>query len=339
MQALPYALEDRLLGDPESLHFAWRPEPDGALAVAVTSRQRVNTWTEALARAQLRPHAMCPATLLVPWADDCWSLAFVGGEILVRTGAISGFVCPATGSEPPPLLVAALQEAARRPNPPAALVVFQGVPGFSATAWKQALNLPVRTESGSFWDRLADSQTPINLLQGQYERGPVLGESLRPYRLALILLALWLVSAASYDLFDWWQLRREHSALRQSMSQILLTSFPETRTVLDPAAQMQKSVEQLLAKGGQSDQELLPMWMKITAAMQTEPRARLRSLRFADKALTVELVWPGAATPDAWKNAAERSGLRAEVLSLSPRANEVEGRLRLTPTITPGKGS
>jgi len=339
VQALPYALEDRLLGDPDSLHFAWRPEADGQLSVAVTARQRVKAWISELNASGLRPVALCPATLLVPWAEEHWSLAFLGSEVLVRTGAVAGFVCPLTGTQPPPLLVTALQEAARHPHPPSALVVFHAAPGFSAGHWSGILGLPVRTESRSLWERQADSHAPLNLLQGQYERRTELAETLRPYRIALVLASLWLISSFALDVVDWWQLRRDYSALRQSMTQILQTSFPETRTILDPAAQMQKAVDQLLAKGGQGDQELLPMLAKMTTAMQTEPRARLRSLRYSDKALTLELVWPAPATPEAWKNTAERNGLRVEVLSLSPRANEVEGRLRLTPATVTRSGS
>jgi general secretion pathway protein L len=330
MQALPYALEDRLLGDPEALHFAWRPEADGTLSVAVTSRQRVQTWSERLARAGVRPASLCPATLLVPWALDSWALAFIGSEVLVRTGAVSGFVCPAAGDLPPALLVAAAQEAARQPNPPETLAVFQAPAGFSAERWSKALGIPVRRESGSLWEKIPDSAAPLNLLQGQFEQGGSMLEALRPYRVALVLLGLWLASSLAFDVSDWWKLRREHNALRQEMTQILKTSFPETRAVLDPAAQMQKSVEQLLARRGQGERELLPMLAKVATVLRSDPRARLRGLRYADHALTLELTWTAPATPETWKSALEAGGLRTEVLLLTPRANEVDGRLRLT---------
>jgi general secretion pathway protein L len=113
VQALPFALEDRLLGDPETLHFAYRAEADDSLSVAVTARERLSHWMDALAQAGIKPVMLCPATLLVPWALDCWSLAFAEDEVLVRTGGASGFVAPLSQATPPPLLVAALQEAAR----------------------------------------------------------------------------------------------------------------------------------------------------------------------------------------------------------------------------------
>jgi len=330
IQALPYALEDRLLGDPESLHFAWRPEADGSLSVAVTARARLQSWMERLDRAKLRPASLCPSTLLVPWAVDSWSMAFVGNEILVRTGPVSGFVCPVTGDQPPALLAAAAQEAMRQENPPDVLLVFHATSGFPLESWSRALGMPLRKEAGSLWDKLSDPGAPLNLLQGQYEPSSAIGESLRPYRVALILLGLWLVSSLGYDLSDWWKLQREHAAIRQEMNQILTSSFPETRTIIDPATQMQKAVEQLLARRGQGEQELLPMLSKVAAAKRNDSNVRLRSIRYADQSLTVELTWKTPSSPEAWKAALESAGLRAEVLSLTPRTGEVDGRIRLT---------
>jgi len=334
-QALPYALEDRLLGDPETLHFAWRRENNGSLSVAVTGRARLQSWTDHLTRAGLKPVSLCPATLLTPWALDYWSLAFVGGELLVRTGAVNGFVCPIETERPPALLVAATQEALRQPNPPEALVVFQPPKGFSADAWSRALGIPVRTETGTLWERLSDPGAPINLLQGQFEPSAAVGASLKPYLPAGALTLAWFVSSLALDLTDWWRLKREHDALRKEMASILMTSFPETKTVLDPAVQMQRAVEQLLARAGRDDRELVPMLNKVATALRASERARLRSLRYADANLTVEITWPAPGGSDAFKSAVESAGLKAEVLALTPRANEVEGRIRLTAAAKP----
>lgn len=339
-QALPYALEDRLVGDPQSLHFAYRNEPDGSLSVAITSRARLDAWIARLRQDGIRPVALCPATLLLPWALDCWSLAFLGDELLVRTGAVAGFVCPSPADdEPPGLLVSAAREAAHRPNPPEAVLVFQAPAKFPAGAWTGALGLPVRAEKGALWERHEDPQPPINLLQSELEQGSALGASLRPYLPAAAMLLAWLAGSLAFDATDWWKLRRQHAALQREMTDILLATFPETRVVLDPAAQMQRNVETLLARSGRNERELLSLLAKATGALRADPRVRLRGLRYADRSLTLELAWPASASPDAFKRALEAAGLHAEMLALAPRAGEVEGRVRLQPaTSPPGSG-
>src|SRR5712691_9000759 len=77
VQALPFALEEQLIDPPERLHFAFAQEADGALAVAVTRRERMDSWLAALAAAGLVPARLAPVTLSLPLADRAWTLAFV----------------------------------------------------------------------------------------------------------------------------------------------------------------------------------------------------------------------------------------------------------------------
>jgi len=330
-QALPFALEDRLLGDPETLHFAHRNESDGSLSVAVTARERLRHWTDALAQAGIKPVSLCPATLLVPWALDCWSLAFGTDEVLVRTGSTSGFVTPWSQTTPPPLLAATLQEAARHQKTPDYLVVFNAPAGFPADAWSALMQVTVRVEKASVWEKQEDPSAPLNLLQGQFEQKGQLKNSLRPYFPAAAMLLIWMLGNVAVDFSDWWKLRRQHQDYTLEMTNLLMSSFPDTKTVLDPAAQMQRSIDALLARTGNRDRDLLPMLAKIATVLRADQRVRLRGLRYADNSLTLELTWPTPSTPDAIRAALEAAGLRAEVLSLTPRAGEVDGRLRLQP--------
>jgi general secretion pathway protein L len=330
-QALPFALEDRLLGDPETLHFAYRPESDGSLSVAVTAHERLRHWTDALAQAGIKPVTLCPATLLVPWALDCWSLGFAEDEVLVRTGSASGFVAPLSQATPPPLLATALQEAVRAQKTPEILVVFNAPAGFPAEAWSTQLQVPVRVEKASVWERQEEPSAPLNLLQGQFEQKGQLSSSLRPYFPAAAMLLIWVLGNIGFGLSDWWKLRQQHQDNTREMTSLLLTSFPETKTVLDPAAQMQRSIDALLARTGKRDRDLLPMLAKTATALRADPRIRLRGLRYADHSLTLELTWPTPSTPDAIRSALEAAGLRAEMLNLTPRAGEVDGRVRLQP--------
>ena len=287
MQALPYTLEDRLLGDPDSLHFAYRIEADGSLSVAVTGRERLRVWMESLSASGIQPAELCPATLLVPWALDCWSLAFAADEVLVRTGAASGFVAPLSQATPP-LLVAALEEAARNQKMPESLVAFNAPVGFPAEAWSSALKVPVRIEKTSVWDRPEEPRAALNLLQGQFEPQGQLNNSLRPYLPAAAMLLLWLLGNIVFDLGDWWKLRQQHQTHTREMTALLLNTFPETKTVLNPAAQMQRSIDTLLARTGHRDRDLLPMLAKTAAALRADARVRLRGVRYADHSLTLE---------------------------------------------------
>jgi general secretion pathway protein L len=189
----------------------------------------------------------------------------------------------------------------------------------------------MRVEKVSIWDKQGEPVAALNLLQGQFELKGQISQSLRPFLSAAAMLLVWLVGNLGVNLSDWWKLRQQHNEYTREMSSLLLGSFPETKTVLDPAAQMQRSIDALLARTGKRDRDLLPMLYKTSTVLRADTRVRLRGLRYADHSLTLELTWPTPSTPDAIRAALEAAGLRAEVQAVTPRAGEVDGRVRLQP--------
>lgn len=328
-QALPYALEDQLLGDPEQLNFSWRRESDDRLSVAVTSRERLKVWNDAIAQAKLKPKSLCPVTLAVPFALDCWSAAFLGDELLVRRGEVSGLVCPASFDTPPALLIAAIQEAVRRKQAPESLVLFHAPKGLRADAWQSALGVPVRVEKSGMWEAQTEPQAPINLLGRERAASPISLDAFRPYLVAAVALVVWMIGSIAFDGAEWWRLKREHSKATEEMARLLREAFPETKTVLDPAVQMQRNLEALQAKQGAGNVDFLPLLARTTTVLRASPRVRMRGLRYADRTLTLELTWPTPASPENLRAALEAAGLRAELLAVTPRAGEVDGRVRL----------
>src|SRR2546425_193257 len=164
VQALPYALEEQLIEPPERLHFAYTHEADGSLAVAVTSRERMDGWLAALAAAGLEPTQLAPVTLSPPLADRAWALAFAGGEIVLRCGPHAGFGGPIE-PRPPAWLHAALAQARSEPGAPERILLVDAPADFDFPAWREALGLPLETM------QRRDGAAPaaaLNLLQQRY---------------------------------------------------------------------------------------------------------------------------------------------------------------------------
>lgn len=326
-QALPYALEDQLLDEPEALHFAYVREADGALAVAVTQKARLNVWLEILKGAGLRPASLSPANLALPLYSQAWSVAFVGDELWLRTGEHAGFVAAAAGDAPPPLLATALKEATAQGRAPQSLVVFGVPPDFDAERWSSALQLPVVTETRDFW---AAARPPaLNLLQADFGRAAHLRQLLRPLRPAIAMLALWLLVTVAVDLTDWFRLRQAHRAYLAEMHDIYRQSFGTAAQ--RPYEQMKRGIETLQTRGG-GPSDLLPLLTRVAPTLQTQAqRARLQGLKYAERTLTLELVLPDYQALDAVKNALASANLEVEVLAANGRGNEVDGRLQVRP--------
>lgn len=92
LQALPYALEDRLSSDIDDLHFApGSPEDGQAVPVAVTAHAVLEDWQTALTDAGLRADAMLPDFLALPLTGANWSLVIQDDCLLVRENTSHGF--------------------------------------------------------------------------------------------------------------------------------------------------------------------------------------------------------------------------------------------------------
>lgn len=326
LQALPFALEDQLLADPEALHFAYTSNPDGSLAVAVTDRARVKAWLDTLAAAGIRPAGLCPATLALPLQANAWSAAFVDDELWVRTGTASGFACQSEIAAPPTLVLTALREAIAQSSAPQRLVLYGPPPAVDLDLWAGHLGIPVQPAVGDFW--VAAEPPALNLLQGELTPTGHLRQVARPLIPAAVMLAAWLVGLVVVDVVEWARLRSLHSAYAAEMRQIFLSTFPDTKTVLDPYAQMQKNLETLQFRGG-GPSDLLPLLARVAPTLQEQAQAKLHGLKYTERALTVDLVLPDYQALDALKNRLQAANLEVEVVAANSRGGEVEGRLRV----------
>lgn len=113
------------------------------------------------------------------------------------------------------------------------------------------------------------------------------------------------------------------------MNSLLLSAFPETKTILDPAQQMQRALDALQARGGMRAHDMLPLLTRTARAWQTAPGARLRGLRYNDRSLAVDVMVADASALDRFRQALQSNGLQTDVLASTPRASEIEGRLRV----------
>ena len=329
LQALPYALEDQLLGEPETLNFSYRSQADGSLAVAVTARERFQGWLEAFKAAGLHLAALCPATLSPPIEDGCWSIGFDAEEVLVRSGELSGFACPLTPAAPPAALKAALREAVEQGSAPRELIVFNPPPSFVRAAW-EALGVPLAVREAV--PLSAIGSVPFNLLQRDFAPSGELRQSLRAMRPAAIMIGAWFIAVLALNLWEWWSLASSQRAARSEMTELFKNSFPEAKTVVDPVLQMERNLAILQANSGKvAPSDMLALLSKVSPMLQGNPQLKLRGLQYGDGAVTLDLNFPDFQMMESMKNTMGTRGLHVEVLSANSRGTGVDTRLRLKP--------
>src|SRR5712671_4818640 len=290
VQALPYALEEQLIEPPERLHFAFSHEADGALA------------------------------------DRAWTLAFVDGEIVLRSGARAGLGGPSEPG-PPGWLHAALAEARTEASAPERILLVDAPADLDSAAWRDALGLPLESM------RPGDASVPaapLDLLQQHYAPRARLAALKRAYIPAAALLAAWLFATLALDAVEWARLSRAAGAAEEEMSALLLKSFPETRAVLDPAEQMRRGLEDLGARSGiAAPGDMLSLLARAAPAIERESRLRVQGIEYAGRALVIRLA---ASEADAESVA---RALRGRSLDVEVQRVGGEARLRVRAAASP----
>jgi general secretion pathway protein L len=337
LKALPYALEDQLLDDPDRQQFAYCHEATGQLAVAVTARERIRTWVDTLRAAGIKPASAAPTVLGLPHVNASWTIGFEGEEMLVRTGLHSGFACPLAHLLPPDILTAALREADHAPQ---GLLVFGAPSGFARAKWKELLEIAVEQHDEGWRAAGGGAPPALNLLQGDFVAAGQYKTSIGPYRPAAVMLVLLALGAFGVDAVEWWQLRQTHQKYQEQMATLLRETFPEIKGVLDPARQMQKQLDALLANQGAAGAgDMMPLLDRAAPAIVMNPQVRLRTLQYGDKALTVDVTLPNAPALESLRSAMQGAYLQSEVLTSEQRGPALESRLRVRALASePGKG-
>lgn len=322
-QAVPYALEDQLAADVETLHFAFGQVGNDQVAVAVIDRVLIGGWLARLRAAGLNPYAVVPETLLLPWQEGAWQLACFEGRCLLRTGGQYGFAMDAANAAV--LIQQALAEAEE--SKPQRLVLH-GAEGLALGAIEVGIEQQPLPDTILPW--LAshyDERFAINLLQGAYSRRERLGQYWRPWRVAASLAALLLLVQVGVTIADHQRLSRERVALQEQIETIYRQTFPEARKVVNPKAQMENALKSLRGGAGGGLNALLA---EAGREFKASPGLELQRLNFREGQLEVALTVADLQRLDELKQRLTQGGkLHVEIQSASAQGTVVEARLKI----------
>ncbi len=344
LRAVPFALEEQLASDVDDMHFALGSRSNGGrIHNAVVAREKIATWLESLRAAGLQADVMLSEVLAVPReaANDAewhWSLLIDGVRCLLRTDSQQGLALDLNNL--PVVLRAALDEAGD--SLPARLdVKICGDDVFSGSdehgqlvqiceeAGIEVVLQPQEEEGALLLARGFDEKAAINLLQGDYSRRGQLEKLLRPWRPAMFLLGLWLVVQLGAMGLEYSRLSQQDTEMRAQITAQYREAFPEARKVVNPRVQMERRLAKLRGSGdGQTD--LLGFIGKAGPVLKATPGLKLRSLRYKEDRLDIDLEISSLQTLDKLKQRlADEAGLTVEIVSASSRDGKVESRIAL----------
>ena len=332
-QAIPYALEDQLIGDVEEQHFAiGHRQADGTIPVAVVSMEKLDSWLAILQETGIEPDCISPECLALPYVPGAWSILVDGDLSLVRTGEQSGFVVETANLEA--MLVSQLFTAGQE-ELETTIHLYHADPDMFQNELLRTLT--VASEGGSAVDPEApplliqgfSEKQAINLLQGRYSRHAQWNLIWDRWRLPAVVLFIVLFLGGVLQIYDYVRLRMEGGMLSRRIEEVYKKTFPDAKKIVNPRAQMEHQLE-ILQKSGGAVQGFLQLLQKSGPYLLKTSGFNLQNLRYKDGRMDIDFeVSDLKSLEDLKANLKEKSGLEVEIRTATSSGQRVQARMQI----------
>jgi general secretion pathway protein L len=324
--ALPFALEDVLIDDATEVHVIPGPKlADGRTVLYTLNKNWLSRFLAASTAAKVRVRRIVPEFCLLPTRASEWSLAWDGTQGFLATANNMGAALDSGDNAHSPVgLQLRLQNDA-----PAALRMFALGSEVQAPNWD--IKVPVIFEKQSFDWRKADipAEAP-NLLWGKFAAPPRISEYLpwlRPVLMAALLL--FGVEVVISNL-EWAVLAHEKSRLVNGMTETFRETFGADATIVDAPLQMRRNIARLRHAAGVSDDaDFSPLLEKFSGASVSVPGSTLRTLRYGDGKLDIEMTLASGASLETLLQRIGETGLSVQVVDKHESGSAMNVQLRV----------
>ncbi len=344
--ALPYALEEYLAEDVESLHFAaGSKRSSGRTPVSVVSHDCMHEWVATLAEAGITPGsiiadsyglARIPGTISMLLAGD---LVFIndGSDIeLVMQGVSPGDALAAIGALDDGVEAESDEEQPAPAMPRHVLVYCEaGDDERYQHDWiamrHERDSVDVKLLPDGVMPRLAvtvATGSGINLLQGQYAPKKEYSGLFKPWKTAAMLLLAFALVGLGAKAADYYLLTRQEAELRQMFNAEYQQMLPGAPEIDDPAA----VVDSLRRRIGNVDAPpiFLQSMEQLSRAISQNQSAKIQAISFRAGVIDLRVSAPDVATLDGLQRAiAQSSQFEATIQSTDQDGEAVSSRIQI----------
>ena len=295
--AARYALEDQLAGATEDIHIATTAQrSDGSVHVAIMDQVWMRAFATASAKSGLRWRRVILESDLArpPAAGWCWCALAQDQPGFVRTATGASISVGAIHDDTPPdeLVLALINSRTQRPR-----AVRVDIAGATSTLMSRAHELTgVEFSPGTAWRWHAVPssafQEAIDLQTGAFGLAPAAPrfDVVRQLRPALVIAACALGIHVVATMGQWLWLHWQAAQLRNQLEDIARIAVPEAPGDLAPATAIARRDATLRHNAGlTAADDFLPLLGRASPVLSALPPGVMRSLRYADGHLVLEL--------------------------------------------------
>lgn len=327
-QAVPYALEEQLIDDIESMHVAiGHQDSDGKVSTAIVSQQRMQAWLEQLKIVEIEPDVILPDALALPMINGDWSALQMPNDIVcVRSGEQTGFACDSEN-----LAVMASSHASECDTDPDAVQLTNCSDKEVNTEeqFKNVFSVPVNNQPchGDALTSLISGYKEnegINLLQGVFVRNSNWLRGKQRWLVPAVLLLAWVVLQFGINIYQAQQLAVVEADYKDKIVQVFKQTFPNVKRVSDPQKQMAIKLKSLRGSAISGGAGYLELMAKISPLLAKIPSVQIKSMSYKNSAIDLELELSDVQVLENFKESIlNLSGIGIDVKSTSQRKGKL----------------
>jgi general secretion pathway protein L len=342
LAALPYALEEQVAADVDTLHFAAGERSEsGVRPVAAIARETLENWLATLAESGIHPWKVVPENYGLARIPGTMSVLVDGDTVMFNDGEDLEFVLE--GAAPSDALVAAGRLTDRRdddapPDQAGHLIVYcneadEARLSHDWIALRHELHsVDINLLPDGALPRLAVTVAAghgVNLLQGKFGPKADYGSWLLPWRRVAILLVTLAFIGFAGKAADYRRLSQEEDVLKERFTQAYQQLRPDSSgPIMDPIGAVNSIKRSLGATT--SSPIFLASLNELSSAMAQNENAEIEAISYRAGVIDVRLNSPDVETVGSIQKAINTSGrFAASIQSTDRVADRINSRIQI----------
>ena len=279
-QAIPYAIEEQLVQDIETLHFAiGYDDAKQAIPVAVVAREKIEHWIAYLQSFSIEADQFIPACLALPLKEDVWYALIDRDVMLIRSGLFEGFACDQAN----------LSYLLTSTEKPKSIHIIHTKKDKISLSLPCAMNEEEKTLEALMLQLANHTQMPpLNLLQGDYavRKKAKFPKADQLFKVTTYLLVTWIILLFLYPLGSYFILNDRLNKVDDQINQIYKRNFPQAKNIIAPKIRMQEKLQ----KFNQAGENRFLLWISTISKGMMDRNTQLKRFDYQNGLLTLELT-------------------------------------------------
>lgn len=341
LKAIPFALEEFIAEDIENFHFVIsRKKNSDTTSVVGIDKDTLRAIIDIFRQAGITLEKIIPDTLCLAADADSrqWACLNFNENTYLQTDVLNGM---ATSPELfPYILNSKLNDSQETPEKLLLFceqentAVFDDINIEDLTGEDEdieVINVVYNTHPLVIFCGNYKRAMPLNLLQNEFKNKRKSSGNWRHWRLAASLAAIWLLLHLGLTGYQLSRISEENRVTAARIEQIYKKSFPESKKIVNPRAQMEQKLNALRGSAGGSGNGLIYLLAQSFGAVSHDAKnITLQTLAFRNNRMDIGLDSTNLQTIETLnQNLNKSKRIRSEITSSSSEKNKVKGNLRI----------